>query len=374
MTAAGPLLRLRRLRARWRSDRARWARLRATERATRRRLGRADLRRLRAYAHDVLGDAGYAPELGCYLLVAGAFREGWVPPSFFAHVVMPFLHPLLANVSRARSFTRHLLPLDPFPDLVTLVHGAWFDRAGERLTTARAHALLFADASRAVMRIDRVAGQGGVRIVHRHDDLAPLAAGPNAVFHPLIPTHPHLARAAPNATLALTTVLLPAAAAPDAGTAAAGVSVRTASLRVPTDAFALPRSPRDALASLGPLRLAIDVPTGVALPGAYDRDWRHVRHHPISGQPFERLAIPGFHAAAALCADLHARLPHAAIVGWEVAIGPDERVHVLDWDTCCPSPAATEPLTGPSFADLGWERLRAPVRDDPVVVTADTLV
>ncbi len=64
----------------------------------------------------------------------------------------------------------------------------------------------------------------------------------------------------------------------------------------------------------------------------YTPDWRAWPAHPDSGARFAGRRIPAFAEALEFCLTLHARQPHFAIVGWDVAINRDGGVELVEWN------------------------------------------
>ena len=86
-------------------------------------------------------------------------------------------------------------------------------------------------------------------------------------------------------------------------------------------------------------------------------DWATLDRHPDAGTRFATTVVPGFHAAVALCTELHGRLPHVGVVGWDVMIEASSCPHVVEWNAYTPVITYAEPVSGPCFEGLGWESL-----------------
>jgi hypothetical protein len=340
--------RLQRWRSRARVQAAAQARLRATERAVGRRVSRGEWRVVRRYAQEVLGDGRYALELARYTLAAGEFRPGWIPDRFMARVVVPHVNPLVAPIARSRTLTQSLFPTLSAPHLLSLVAGAWWDASGERLDVAAAHARLFADAAEVVMKDDGSVAGGGFRLVQRGDDLAAWAArGVNAVFQRRIVQHPLFDAFVPGGATTLRVVTVDRAASG----AGSGVEARVARLQIPAFGSWYSRS-------RGHVFLGVDPTTGVTVSVARDRDYRPYLQHPDTGAPFGSFPVPGIATAMAAAVRWHEGFPWAGLLGWDFVIDPQGVPWPIECNGLYPSLAASEIVTGPDFADLGWERLR----------------
>jgi hypothetical protein len=55
---------------------------------------------------------------------------------------------------------------------------------------------------------------------------------------------------------------------------------------------------------------------------------------------------------------LHATVPHFTIVGWDIAIGSDDEIKLIEWNGCHCDIKFSEATTGPCFTGLNWESLK----------------
>lgn len=55
-------------------------------------LNERDLKLCNDYAQDIFGSSLYAHWLKVYTLVAGVFKEGWIPDNYYGAVVLPVLN------------------------------------------------------------------------------------------------------------------------------------------------------------------------------------------------------------------------------------------------------------------------------------------
>ena len=90
----------------------------------------------------------------------------------------------------------------------------------------------------------------------------------------------------------------------------------------------------------------------------YTPDWRRWPHHPDTGYVFENKRIPKFGEAVGLCLELHAKVPHFTIIGWDLALGGDDRIKLLEWNATHCGIKFSEATTGPCFRGLDWERFK----------------
>jgi hypothetical protein len=300
----------------------------------------AALRRAAEYAEQVLGSADYARQLAAYTVIAGEFREGWIPSDYRWHHVDRVAAGHLRTLSRIKTATRRLLPEAPLPDIGTWSNGSFLDARGRVLSEAAFRAALFAEHPRAIFKADAT-GQGDAILVLDADrfDAAAIRRHGSGVFQRFLRQHPRLAALSPGpvATLRIVTWL-----GAD-GTA----TTRGAYLRVG-------RARQSHVVSSDSIRCAVDLDGGRLVGRGYGADWTPHATHPDTGERFDGYALPGLAEARALAEGLHAACPLVRLVGWDFAVEEDGAVALMEWNF---QPALTflEAVSGPCFAGLGWE-------------------
>jgi hypothetical protein len=86
--------------------------------------------------------------------------------------------------------------------------------------------------------------------------------------------------------------------------------------------------------------------------------WHRLEAHPDTGAAFGGTLVPEFAKAVETCVELHARVPHLTVVGWDVAIGKDGSIKVFEWNGGHCDIKFSEATVGPCFTGLNWESLR----------------
>jgi hypothetical protein len=89
---------------------------------------------------------------------------------------------------------------------------------------------------------------------------------------------------------------------------------------------------------------------------AMDETWWPIQEHPDSGFPFADSRMPYFERAVQTCLELHLRVPHDPIIGWDVSIGEGGSVGVMEWNSGHSGITFPEAALGPIFADCGFEK------------------
>jgi hypothetical protein len=300
------------------------------------------LRRIDAYAREVLGSETYAPWLRVYTAWAGEFKEGWIPDNYFGRVVMPAIQGPARHLSTFKTLSRRLTGAgELLPDLVYRVRGQWVDTEGRALRPSEVEEIAYRHGPRVVVKADDSNQGKGVRLVERgRDDLLELDG--DFVVQRMISQPDWMARfnADNLATIRITTVKPPGGRA----------SWQGGNLRFGLSGSAILKSARairipmlDAEGTLGDYG---------ALP-----DWTRVTKHPESGLEWAGLELPGFEAARDACARLHDGIPHVTFIGWDVALERGGGFAILEWNTVHPGIVFIEANTGPQFAEFGWDEL-----------------
>jgi hypothetical protein len=298
-------------------------------------------RRAREDAIERLGNARHALWLTVYAGVCGEYRDGWIPDSYYLEEVMPRVNGVAHHLSRQSATNRALLDTPLLPDLAYVVNGRCLDRDGGTVPAAEVRELLADAGPKIVFKADHSGYGMGVRTIPVQDLTAEvvLRLG-NGVIQRRITGHPVFDDFGVTslATVRVATVLTPA------GTAQA----RAVYLKIG-------RSGQDHVAARDQLRIAVDRSDGALASTGYTPDWRAMTRHPDTGAGFAGFKIPGLATGLSAVQALHEKLALPGFVCWDIAIDPEEQVHLLEWEGGVVIFA--EPTQGPCFADLGWDRM-----------------
>jgi hypothetical protein len=309
----------------------------------------AEVRRIRAYARDVFGSAGFAPWLHFYAVYRGGFREGWVPEDFFQAVAIPFVNGAYHKLCHARTLQRRLLGAPSMPDVACFAGGEWFDVDGGRIETCRLADALFAGGDEVCLKTEHSIWGRGVSFETRAGfDRARVEALGNLVAQRVIRQAEWFDPLSPAAVATIRV----ATGKPDAGPPrylggflrlglGAARAVGAASIEVPI------------LGADGALE-------GFAL----DDDWRRLPRHPETGFVFAGAAVPDYGRIVAHCVELHGRLPQLGFVGWDVVLDRDGAVQVMEFNAAHPETRLLEMTLGPCLRDFRVERFRGMARRD----------
>jgi hypothetical protein len=307
-------------------------------------LSRGVRREADRYAASVLGSSRFAPWLLVYSIVAGEFREGWIPDNFYGRVVCPNVNHGLRFVADLKTFSNVVFRSNSFPDVAYLIDGTYFDRDRRRIAPERAAQIVFSESDEVIVKSDGSRqGVGVTRLSRdRFDPTETARAYPQSVLQRLISQHAFFERFRPGSatTVRITTVRTPS-----------GTEARAAYVRFARGEGAFVRSADS-------VRVALDVTSGRMSSVGYTTEWSRVDRHPDSGVEFGGGAVPSYEEAVGTCVSLHAGLPHAGVIGWDLMVDAEGLVWVLEWNAKHNDIKFSEAATGPCFADLGWEKLR----------------
>ncbi len=305
-------------------------------------LDRRERTRIRAYARDRFGSAGYAPWLEFYTVFRGQFHDGWVPANFFRNIAIRRINGKHADIGDSRSLMTRLLGGTPLlPDCAHFVGGEWRDIAGAPIRRDDVPSLLFAEGPEICVKLESTRRGRGVSFAHRDGfDLGALERQGDLVVQSVIRQHPLFDEVSPSAV---------------------------ATLRVMTGK--LPGQPPFRVGayfrcSLGEgravtahaLRIAVLDDDGTLAEFGSDETWRRFTAHPETGAPVGGRQLPQFREMVASCLSLHERLPQLGIIGWDVTLDAAGAVRVMELNTGQPDIKFIEMSQGPTLGAFEVER------------------
>ncbi|MEM9212605.1 MAG: sugar-transfer associated ATP-grasp domain-containing protein [Pseudomonadota bacterium] len=265
-------------------------------------LSPATRRDIRKHAKKRFGGAEYAPWLEVYAAWQGRFVPGCIPDNYFGrYIARAFGNTLI----KAKNTTVPLLlPRSPFPDLAYVIRGTLFDRDFRPIEPKpfarkafEAYPYLYVKAQ------DSLRGHGVQRATP--ETLSEiLSATENAcVQYPVTP-HSELSRLSPDAvpTLRITTTNVGGHVRPVGATLRLGQMGETH------------------VQSQSAMRISVDLGSGQLFATGALANWTPIRSHPDTGHVFSHITIPNFHEARRLVVELHGRLPHFFVLGWDVVV------------------------------------------------------
>jgi hypothetical protein len=295
------------------------------------------------YARDVLGSRNYAPWLYAYSALAGCFKEGWIPDNYYGWIVVPAKGRDYLELSSGRALNYKLFRSDLFPDLVYSVNGLFYTRDYVLLRYEELKEYLFDRSDVVVFKSDSSGqGKGVVCFEAQSFEAAMVQSLGNGVFQHYIKQHRVFEEVMPDsaATIRITSVL------DDQG----DTSVRACFV-------GFGRSGETNMRSATITQVPVNTSTGELDPVGYLRNWHRTDRHPDTQVVFANRQIPGFEKCLAAALDLHKLVPYDRCIGWDMTVDKDENVQVLEWNGNHNGIKTSEPVQGPGFKDMGWEKL-----------------
>lgn len=306
-------------------------------------LSAATRRQCDDYARDVLGSIRYAPWLRTYATGYGRFVEGWMPDNYYGRHVVRLLKGQYGSVGGMRALQGLVFGTDRFPDIGAFVNGSFFDGERRRVDDRDLRDILFAQTDRVVFKRDASGRGKGFNVFTPADfDPARIRALGNGVFQRWIVQHPVLARLSPDAvaTLRVLTVIEPSGR----------VAVLSSMLR-------LGRVGETHVNSVTEGMIPVDRESGVIGEFGFFDGFHRKSQHPDTGIVFGGVVVPGLQAACTLVAGLHARMPFAQTIGWDLTVDDQGEVRIMEWNGGHNGINYTQTLCGGVFAGQGWETL-----------------
>ena len=307
------------------------------------KLAPIDRRRADEYAKGVLGGREYAPWLYVYAAMAGEFRDGWIPDNFFGAVVVPRINKGLGPVTGLKTLSARILQSDAIPDIAYHVDGVFYGKDFSVIDRQMLSEIAMSAGTHVFVKADGSAQGKGVRKVASRDlrDIDFSEIG-DCVIQAPVEQHAFFENiiSGPIATLRITTVK----------NSLGRVEVRAAFLR-------LGRRGSDRIGDTSVCVSVVDSGGRLDAFGYYH--WHRLETHPDTGASFAGARIPEYAKAVQTCVELHARVPHLTIVGWDVTISKDGCVKIFEWNGGHCDIKFSEATVGPCFTGLNWESLRS---------------
>ena len=297
------------------------------------------------YSIEVLGSKKFAPWLYVYTLVKGEFREGWIPDNFFGRLVSPEINKRLRVVPEFKTFSNIVLNTETLPDLGYYIDGVFYNKdfsitnleefRREISSRNQFNVILKKDGSEQ--------GKGVARVKVEKLLEKKFESFGNCVIQSQLEQHEFFNDfvSGPLATVRITTVK----------DKLGKIGMRAAYLR-------LGRKGESWVQTKSLVRVAIVDDSGCLDEFGYTPDWCRWQYHPDTNFAFSNHRIPIFKECVEMCIELHEKVPHITIIGWDMAICDDETTKVIEWNAKHCDIKFSEASTGPCFLGLGWEKYK----------------
>ena len=308
--------------------------------------GKTNPRLLKAsneYAVEVLGWSGYSHWLKVYSAMAGEFKEGWIPESYFGNVIVPKLQGDIGETSFLKPLSKKIFNSSNFPDIGYFVNGTFYTYNYEYIVDDNLVKYLFKDTDKVVYKLNNSAqGMGILVFEKKFFDYKAIKRLGDGVFQKYICQNSFFNEIMPNSvsTIRILTVI----------TNKGEASVRSAYLRVG-------RSQDSHVKSNSQISIPINLDNGDLNYLGYSKAWFTIDCHPDTGFIFENKKIPNFKLILNKALELQKSMSFVKCIGWDMIIDNVGDVQVMEWNGFHTGIALAEFTQGPCFKDLGWENL-----------------
>ena len=292
------------------------------------------------YAHETFGSVLYAPWLRTYAAYRRAFLPGWIPNTYVAlywgdHLLGDYRE----RLNRIRM--RRTLDCDLFPDILYAEGGRLIFPDGSEVPPDRLAEVIFERGDTAYLKLNRTSQGRGITLLRRdgfHPDMLPMEHE-FAIQHSLrhAPAFDRFTDTAA-VTLRITTVMT-----------ADGPRARESRI-------ALPCRGKDRVTHDTAVILMVDVKTGAFGAEGLLGTWHVLTRHPDTDELFADMVMPHMADMVARCEALHARVPGAGVLGWDLCPQEGGAFGLFEVNAVHPGIKQPEAAIGPLFADLGWDR------------------
>ena len=312
--------------------------------STRPELDASTCRKIAEYSADVLGSLDFQPWLRVYALYQGRFVEGWIPDDYYSMQVLPSLYQPHKPFQHKRTLSKRLFDSDAFPDLAYCVNGKWFTQDYESIEGKELLDHIFGETTEVYLKSEDSGRGNGVQRIGRNDfsRLTELPDANYVVQRPVV-QHELFDEIYPRATATLRITTSFFQGEPP--------RYRASYLRLGYSATTHVQSDKS-------LRCTVTDDEGSLADEALDESWLPHPRHPDSGFVFEGSQIPCFKDARDLCLQLHAKLPHDPIVGWDIGVTQSGKIEIMEWNSGHTDIKFSEATVGPIFAGCDFGRFQ----------------
>lgn len=301
-------------------------------------ISKADKRLCDEYAKNILGDLRFSPWLYVYTIFSGEFKYGWITQSYYRLKINPRIKNEYGIIFSRKTLARILFRNNCFPDIFYSINGLIFDTERNYFSKEDFKNQIFQRYNRVVFKEDRSGKGVGIHVFDKDSfDTSVLDSLGNGVFQKFILQHEvfNSFTSSSVATLRLTTAV----------NESGEVSLRSSYLR-------LGRHGDSHIQSKSNIRVPIDTETGCFSGEAFDNQWIKIDKHPDTDISFLGHKIPSFDIAKKIVLDLHLKAPFARCIGWDIAIGKEGQVYIMEANADNNDIKMAEISHGPCFSDF----------------------
>lgn len=292
------------------------------------------------YAIQVLGGKEFAPWLYVYSAMNGIFKEGWIPDNYFGTVISPSLG--LSQATQFKTFSNVILKTEMLPDIGYYIEGILYDKNLSVINLTELLEIIDNKYSDVYVKSDRTDKGKGVRKIATADlSLGLLGQMGNCVIQAPITQHKVFNDIYPSsvANIRVTTVR----------NLEGKIERRASHVNFGLGADQWTRANNF-------VQVAVIDREGTLDSYGFDQNLRQWELHPDTGISFFGKQVPLYKEAVENCIQLHTSVPHFPVIGWDVAVDNQNKIHLMEWNAGHIGIKLDEIRTGPCFTGLNWER------------------
>jgi len=294
------------------------------------------LNKIKKYADEVFGDAGYGHWLALYAEIRKEFIEGWIGEDYYRSILLPkWNEPKIANLSTLKTFDHRLFPGMTIEPIGMRISGIYYTAEHDRISEMDFVDLIRSHRGEIVIKQDRSGSGKGIHFIESDKfNLNELDKVMDLLVQPSVRQHPSFSRLHPGSvnTLRITTFQ----------TGAGDIVVKHRSMRVGVSGERI-------VNTYGGF-FFLDS-SGRGYTHAYNDDGRDLGgRHPDTGFKYREFCLESISEAEELCIKAHWMYPYIRFVGWDLYINEENRPVIIEWNTR-PDIWVNEAVIGPLWKD-----------------------
>ncbi len=293
------------------------------------------------YATRVFGRKEYAPWLYFFTLFSDEFKEGWIPLNYYARYILP--DSSLTRVSIMKTFSKIVLKTEALPDVGYYLNGKFYNNDFKLISISELRKMVDEKYGEIIVKRDNsLQGLNNYNLSVDQITLETFEGIGNCVIQYLVTDHEFFRKIVDSSTATIRI---------------ATVRNLEGEMEFRGSYLKLGRIGHQEYRSDDGIRVPVLDESGELSAFCYSYDFKKFSAHPDTKVTLANNKIPRFGDAVKFCLELHTKIPHFPIVGWDVTIDHQENIKLFEWNAGAPHPdiKVLQATIGPCFRGLGWE-------------------
>lgn len=292
---------------------------------------------IKSYSKKIFGSSSFWPYLALYSEIREEFIHGWIPEDYYRINILKKYNPESASlISKYKSFDSFLFEEFSLRPIMYTISGNIYEGSRRKISINEAKTLIEHLSQELIIKPELGMGGEGIKFSYSSDlNLKELADKGDFIIQPVFKQHHILHKINPDSlnTLRILTLLN------EQGIA----EIVSSCLK-----FGLGESRIDNVSAGG--GICGVHPDGFLYKSFYDGTYvNHGLIHPKTQIVLSDIKIPNYEDVKKACKIAHERYPYVKFIGWDVAIGVDEKPVLIEWNARYPRLMSLEGLFGPLF-------------------------